>query len=932
MSPLKRLFGSRSNQPSLEQQLEALEGKSESELLSLVQSDSQEALREAALNHLSYNQTLLNLALNDGSGRLQQSARKRIGQLLETEHVSVEELSKSVADQAQLLALSSYSARAGQQVLEQISEPTLLLELAVHGASIQIRRAAAERLETRAELEALAKAAQGRDKTVYKLAKSRLETFKAEDARQADAEARALVICDKLEQLVKVEQDPMFEAKLDKLAQDWAGLESPAPQELAQRYEQALAQIRAQEAEREQLEAQVVAQTEAEQAQQEQAKAAVQTARTALRDLTLALYQADTDTLSGETLASQINTIDETLATLEEPDLKNQQASLRKDRDAAANLLSQLREHGSLQHWLQQFQNAATDEDKERARHTLTQLLKGARALPEADRPELVQTALAELDSLAKAEKSAARDQQKRIRELEGLTRQGLSAAERGQVRRARGLHRATQEKRAELERLPNHLSGKLEELDEAINRLSDWHEFAVTPKKEALIRKMRELEHTRMNPEELARKIHHLQDDWREVSKGVPHHDEDLWHQFQEASHKAFEPCREFFEAQAREREANLAKREELIEQIALYVEGYDWNHPVWKEVEHTLKQARREWRDAWPVPRQSIKEQEARFEPLMDTIHAHLSEGYDAHRVQKELLVERARELTELEDLNQAIEGAKQLQAQWKNVGQCRPRDDQALWKQFRKHCDAIFERRQEQFQAADQEREANAEQAQAIIDQLKALEQQAGTGAGTLRGQVTELKTAFRDLGPLPRAKMQAINDEFQKTLKTLDQRQRQARNQARERQRQQLFNAAEAVRAVELASLEGSDTTAAREEAEIAMAAVEHWPGDSRAQLTRRLEQAGELTAAKQAENLEAARLLCIRAEILHEQESPEEDRDRRMNYQMQRLQEGLGQTDDSVESLLLEWLGLAAIADPDYPQLLARLQSAEQSGG
>jgi len=930
MSPLKRLFGSRSNQPSLEQQLEALGDKPESELLALVQGDSQEALREAALNHLSYNQTLLNLALNEGGGRLQQSARKRIGQLLEAEQVSVEELARSVADQAQLLALSSYSARAGQQVLDQISEPTLLLELAIHGASIQIRRAAAERLESRAELEALAKAAQGRDKTVYKLAKSRLETFKAEDARRAEAEARALVICDKIEQLVKVEQDPMFQAKLDKLSQDWAGLETPAPKELAQRYDRALAEIRAREVEREQLEARVVAQDEAEQALQEHALEAVQTARTALHNLTLALYQADTEALKGEAVARQISAIDAALATLDEPHLKDQQASLRKERDAAAQLLSQLQEQGSIPHWVQQFQEANNEADRDRARKTLAQLLKGARALPESERPALVQTALAHLDSLAKAEKSAARDQQKRVRELEGLTRQGLSAAERGQVRRARGLHRATQEKRTELEPLPNHLASKLEELDAAINRLSDWHEFAVTPKKEALIRKMRELENTRMNPEELARKIHHLQDDWREVSKGVPHHDEDLWHQFQEASHKAFEPCREFFEAQAREREVNQAKREELIEQVALYVQGYDWDHPVWKEVEHTLKQARREWRDAWPVPRQSIKEQEARFEPLMDTIHAHLSEGYDAHRVQKEQLVERARALSDQEDLNQAIEGAKQLQAQWKNVGQCRPRDDQALWKQFRKHCDAIFERRQEQFQAADQEREANAEQARAIIAQLQALKQQADTHPGAIRGQINELKTAFRDLGPLPRAKMQDINDDFQKTLKTLDQYQRQARHQAQERQRQQLFNAAEAVRAVELASLEGSDTTAAREEADIALEAVEQWPGDSRAQLTRRLAEAAKLSAAQQAESLEAARLLCIRAEILHERETPEEDRGRRMEYQMQRLQQGLGQSEDSTESLLQEWLALAAIADPDYAQLLARLQNAEQA--
>lgn len=923
MSPLKRLFGSRNKQPSLDEQIKALENRPESELLALVQSDTQEALREAALNHLSYNQTLLNLSLGEGNGRLQQAARKRIGQLLEEEHLSLAELSKAVSDEAQLLALSSYSSRAGQAVLEQINEPELLLELAVNGASIQIRRAAAEKITTRPELEKLQKAAQGRDKTVYKLAKQRLEAFKAEDARRAEAEAQALVICEKLEQLLRTEQDPLFDAKLDKLHQDWTALPITPPQELDQRYQQALDQYRDKQTERAELEAQLAAREEAEQARQTEAQSRLTELHAQLTELGAALYTADSDALQNDHWTEQLRAANESLSALEPAALpKRERESLERQINQLTELLALLREHGTLAHWTPQL---AQPEQRADARKVLKQLVKTARQWPENEQPTPVREAMKALNELDQQEKTKEQSQRKHIREVEGLVRQGLSAAQRGQVRRARGLHRASQEKRETLEHIPAHLASKLEELDQAIERLSDWHEFAVTPKKEALIRSMQALEHSTMDPEELARKIHHLQDDWREVSKGVPHHDEDLWHQFQEASHRAFEPCKEFFEAQAKEREANQAKREELIEQVQLYLNGYHWDSPVWKDVEHTLKQARREWRDAWPVPRQAVKAQEERFEPLMDQLHAKLGEAYDAHRAEKELLVQRAEQLREQSDLHQAIEGAKDLQAQWKQVGQCRPREDQALWKQFREHCDAIFARRQAEFEAADQARQAQAEEAESLINALKTLQQQPLDTPGAQRARIDELKSQFQALKELPRQQAQALNDAFYQTLKALDEQHKNARRQAKERQRQQLFNAAEAVRALELASLEGGDTTAAREEASIALEAVEYWPGDSQAILNQRLERAASLTPAVQTENLEALRLLCIRKEIATGQESPESDRARRMAYQMEQLQQGLGQRSDTAESLLLEWLALGGVPDPEYTQLLTRFQ-------
>lgn len=929
MSPLKRLFSSRTAKPTEAEQRNHLADQPQAELLALVQGKGRETLREAALEHLDDTATLLSLALDEQNHRLQQAARKRLGHLLEQGKLSLEQLRQAAPNQAQLLTLASYSPSAGEQLLAQIKDPELLLELASQGASIQIRRSAAEKITDRAPLEQLAKAAQGRDKTVYKLAKQRLEAFKAEDVRRAELQAQALVICEKLEQLSRAERDPQFAAKLDKLQTDWPPLEAYASADTLERYQKALSQCQQLQASWLRAQEEQEAEIQARDQDRENAQAQHQTLDTQLKALLLELLQADDATLAQTDFGERLASLDRQLNDLTQAAPQDNLRSLQQQKAQLDSLLGQVQSDGSLTHWLSQAEAFAPEttiqDDLSRTLGHLKLLLKPAEQLPQDQRPQLVTRALDWIAEQEQRQTQAQRARHKNLRELERLARQGLAAARRGQVRRARGLDKAAWEKRNQLDSVPKTLAELLEKLDAAIANLSDWHEFAVTPKKQALIDAMQKLEHSQMAPEQLARKIHHLQDDWREVSKGVPHHDEDLWHQFQEASHRAFEPCKEFFEAQAREREANQAKREQLIEQVTIYLRDYHWDQPVWKDVEQTLKTARREWRDAWPVPRQAIKEQEARFEPLMDDLYAKLSEAYEARRLQKAALVQRAQELTELSDLSQAIASAKQLQADWKTLGPCRPKDDRNLWKQFRSHCDAIFERRQEVFAAADQERKAQAEQAQAIIDQLKQLAQDSADKTDAQKPQLSELKTAFQALDKLPRERAQGLQRDFQAALKTLEQQQKRARAKAREREQESLFAAAEALRQLELAQLSGANTQTVREEAEASLAGIEHWPGDSRQILQQRLEQVPTVKPEHQEQNLRALRLLCVRAEILQDQDSPEEDKPLRMSYQMEQLQTGLGKPDDSAQDLLQAWLSLAAVPDPDYPQLLQRFR-------
>jgi hypothetical protein len=95
--------------------------------------------------------------------------------------------------------------------------------------------------------------------------------------------------------------------------------------------------------------------------------------------------------------------------------------------------------------------------------------------------------------------------------------------------------------------------------------------------------------------------------------------------------------------------------------------------------------------------------------------------------------------------------------------------------------------------------------------------------------------------------------------------------------------------------------------------------------------QRLAKADAITSANQAANTELLHTLAIRAEILAGKESPAEDKQARMAYQVKQMQQAFGQRDSSFESLVLEWVALGGVATQAYTSLLTRFNSSRAQG-
>jgi len=161
------------------------------------------------------------------------------------------------------------------------------------------------------------------------------------------------------------------------------------------------------------------------------------------------------------------------------------------------------------------------------------------------------------------------------------------------------------------------------------------------------------------------------------------------------------------------------------------------------------------------------------------------------------------------------------------------------------------------------------------------------------------------------------------------------------------RQQLAGISQRQHKMQLQELARRAQLCSKLETEISEAAItacqKQWqqhslPTEWEQAIEKRRQQA--LAAAQQGQqpdynsNEQRLRELCIELEILLDVETPEEDRPRRREYQLRKLQQGLGQASASnrpalLEQLLVQWYCASPAVGETQQQLQARFDAAQK---
>ena len=558
-----------------------------------------------------------------------------------------------------------------------------------------------------------------------------------------------------------------------------------------------------------------------------------------------------------------------------------------------------------------------------------------ARAEVEAQRrTEDAALALAEAAKVREAEEKVRAErlavEALALRQIGGLMAKANSALRDGNTGQASGLRRAIEEKLPTVPVVPAYLASKVQQLDVRLNELKEWKDYAVAPKRAELIEEMEALIGSSEEPKALADRIKQLQEDWKTISKGIVSDSEADWQRFHQASVTAYQPCREYFEAQAKLRQKNLENRKGVLERLRAFETAQSGERPDWRSVVVVLREAPQEWRRYSPVDRAAGLAVQEEFDASIGRLQARLDAWYAQNAADKKSLIQRAQHLRTKEDSRETVDAVKRLQLQWKEVGAVRRDQEQQLWNEFREQCDAVYQKRQQAYAEYTAGLEANKGRAVALCEEAE--QAAALSGPALLEGaaKIPEWRSAFETLGEMPRTDQRGLHDRFERALSLCQATVSQQRAREKEQSFTNLLEAAGRIQAYGWAVTQdgaSSDREALKQAAETFIASVHHWPKGGAQALKEAWVKADAAAELDMAAHETALRMLCIRSEILTDLPTPPEDQALRRDYQVQRLVQRMGERSeasaDELDALALEWIRVGPISAATHQSLLGR---------
>lgn len=825
-----------------------------------------------------------------------------------------------------------------------VNDPEKLADLAMHHRAAKVRQAVAERIDSDDDLHRVAHQSKGKDKSVYRIVKEKIDARREIRQKEQEEQAECKRLCDAIESQSRIPVEPLYEHKLRHILKQWQELESQhkplyeAQFAKAQQIcEQALAVYQEEEAER------IAAGERNRSAETELSEAF----RIVNETIQLIHDSTDIDLPAIQGLLATQKIRWQEAAEVVEPDgaLRTRFEKSQKD---LAEFIQAAKKFNQQKEKLEELVNGVNEVDSKDMSQvqTLKRKIAGKQKSltwpPLFKAPALLSQLQGAVDQLDKFEQKLLENKKQSVNAIEENIQRLKNEIQEGHLKAASKKLKDTQNL---LRRLPqkeaDHYNKELRMLSAQLNELRDWQGFATTPKKEQLCEQMEALIDADMPPQEKADQIKLLQEEWKNLGQAEPGKEQKLWIRFREAGDKAFEPCRSYFQNQAGAREENLQKRIRLCDQLELYIQNNDWgNVSDWGQILEMLKVAKAEWRDYSPVERSAVVPVQERFDKLLEQLQGKLDAERQSNADKKQALIDKVKALLDSEDLDGAINETKALQQDWKNIGMVQRRLDNQLWGEFRKACDAIFERRQQRWDDARAVRDGNQEKAEAICAELEQQLQQDGKVLLEQKGLLSQFKERFAECQPLPKAVADSIRARFNKAcgdlIAKLDQTKMALENERFEALWDKASLCSELEKSIINSELQEDRLSQIKEQwtqagelpdaAAAAMNArfdfaIDAFSSGKTVELTKVVEQ-----------NTEKRHELALKMEIVAGVDSPSEDQKQRMELQVNRLNQNIGtgnqhSNEQEKRNLLIQWCATGPVDENVSDQWVKRFKDA-----
>jgi len=508
------------------------------------------------------------------------------------------------------------------------------------------------------------------------------------------------------------------------------------------------------------------------------------------------------------------------------------------------------------------------------------------------------------VDDERKKAKDALDNLHKKINRLFG-------AANRGEINRAqRELASVTKAASCYEGKDRKNLDERIQEATESVKKMGDWKDFALEPKLVDLCDQMETLAKTETpNADKQAIEIKKLQQAWKAL--GSSDICDTYWPRFKEAADKAYEPCSIFFKQRRNTQRDNLKKRDPLVSEMNELLESTDWDaKPDYKSVENSISKIMQSWKKIKDVEHGPGQKQWNKLSKVKDKINEKLAVEYDKNIADKHALTVQLDQMLEQDVTEQSLEKLQFMQSKWKQVGVTRRSEDQAAWLKFKASSDAVYQKIQDLRQAkrsVEDEQIVAYKQIHRKILALAKSTQDLTVSDKEFAALEAEYKALPALPSSLPEKIIERLNKEYAQACHAYD--------GAKDRlDKAKVDNevATLAAKAQLCSELEQLPADAEQAEIEALQDKINSLELSNRSyakRFAKRLEKARDMDR----EGYSAARrMLLIESEILLDIDSPKEDKDLRLQTQLDKMkQQGIGNTTTdasaTMDEVKIDWL-------------------------
>ena len=272
----------------------------------------------------------------------------------------------------------------------------------------------------------------------------------------------------------------------------------------------------------------------------------------------------------------------------------------------------------------------------------------------------------------------------------------------------------------------------------------------------------------------ERQKQARNLQKQWMDVGPSPRESYKELSDTFFGIIRPIFEEVKAHYDEIRETFKANADAKTALIEQIrGIVAEEVEASHEAWQAATGKVLEVQKAWKTTGFAGKEHNEQLWSQFRELADVFFGKKQLFYDAQKevsdtfkAEKLALIEAAEALAKSTNWREDAPKMMDLQKRWKTVGACAPREEQKLWRRFRKVQDTFFNARKAEMAGKVEEEKENLKKKLALVEEVKGY-----ALTGKRKDDLDALKAfsvRWNAIGFVPRKSLDTLMDSYRTAM--------------------------------------------------------------------------------------------------------------------------------------------------------------------